>query len=94
MLTNFRRSQADQDPLTLEQARRIWQRSENPLYDVVQILYGTVEHLVELRHRIFFVLGAVVVGAIATRHLRGPDHDVFAGARGRRGLDLPQARRT
>ena len=57
MLTNFRRSQADQDPLTLEQARRIWQRSENPLYDVVQILYGTVEHLVELRHRIFVVLG-------------------------------------
>ncbi|HSO47039.1 MAG TPA: twin-arginine translocase subunit TatC [Rhizobiaceae bacterium] len=64
MLTNFRRSQADQDPLTLEQARRIWERSENPLYDVVQILYGTVEHLVELRRRIFFVLGALIVGAV------------------------------
>src|SRR5512139_790477 len=64
MLTNFRRSQADLDPLTLEQARRIWQRSENPLYDVVQILYGTVEHLVELRKRIFVVLGALVVGAV------------------------------
>jgi sec-independent protein translocase protein TatC len=66
MLTNFRRSQADQDPLTLEQARRVWEHSENPLYDVVQILYGTVEHLVELRKRIFYVLGAVVVGGIAT----------------------------
>ena len=64
MLTNFRRSQADQDPLTLEQARRVWQHSENPLYDVVQILYGTVEHLVELRRRIFVVLGALIVGAV------------------------------
>ncbi|MCU0508037.1 MAG: twin-arginine translocase subunit TatC [Anaerolineae bacterium] len=66
MVTNFRRSQADQDPLTLEQARRVWQHNENPLYDVVQILYGTVEHLVELRYRIFFILGTVVVGAIVT----------------------------
>jgi hypothetical protein len=65
MLTNFRRSQADQDPLTLEQARRIWQHSQSPLYDVVQILYGTVDHLVELRRRIFIVLGALLVGAIA-----------------------------
>lgn len=64
MLTNFRRSQSDLDPLTLEQARRIWERSESPLYDVVQILYGTVEHLVELRRRIFFVLGALIVGAV------------------------------
>jgi sec-independent protein translocase protein TatC len=66
MLTNFRRSQADQDPLTLEQARRVWEHTDNPLYDVVQILYGTVEHLVELRHRIFAVLGVVIVGAIVT----------------------------
>ncbi len=63
-LTNFRRSQSDLDPLSLEQARRIWERTENPLYDVIQILYGTVEHLVELRRRIFFVLGALVVGAV------------------------------
>ncbi len=65
MLTNFRRSQSDLDPLTLDQARRIWVRSQNPLYDVVQILYGTVEHLVELRKRIFVVLGALIVGAVA-----------------------------
>lgn len=65
MLTNFRRSQADVEPLTLEQARRIWERSDSPLYDIVQILYGTVEHLVELRKRIFVVLGALVVGAVA-----------------------------
>lgn len=65
MLTNFRRSQSDLEPLTLDQARRIWERSENPLYDIVQILYGTVEHLVELRKRIFVVLGALTVGAVA-----------------------------
>ena len=56
MITNMRRSQADLEPLTLTQARRAWQTSESPLYDVIQIMYGAVEHLVELRHRIFAVL--------------------------------------
>jgi sec-independent protein translocase protein TatC len=64
MLTNLRRSQNEQPPLTLEQARRSWQASENPLYDLIQILYGAVEHLIELRRRIFTVLGAFLVGAI------------------------------
>lgn len=66
MITNFRRSQADVPPMTIEEARRVWQRQDNALYDVIQIMYGAVEHLVELRHRIFFVLGTVVVGAIVT----------------------------
>ncbi len=65
MLTNFRRSQSDLEPLTLDQARRIWERSGSPIYDVVQILYGTVEHLVELRRRIFYVLGSLILGAVA-----------------------------
>lgn len=64
MLTNFRRSQADQEPLTLDMARRMWQRSQSPLYDLIQILYGTVDHLVELRKRIFVVLGSLLVGGI------------------------------
>ncbi len=64
MLTNFRRSQTDLDPLTMEQAQRIWKASDSPLYDLIQILYGAVDHLVELRKRIFAVLGALVVGAI------------------------------
>ena len=63
MLTNFRLSQRDLPPLTLEQARRAWQASENPLYDLIQILYGAVEHLVELRKRIFIVLGTLIIGA-------------------------------
>ncbi|PKO20729.1 MAG: twin-arginine translocase subunit TatC [Chloroflexi bacterium HGW-Chloroflexi-1] len=64
MLANFRRSQTDVPPLSLEEARRVWKASENPLYDLIQILYGAVEHLVELRRRIFYVLGALLVGAI------------------------------
>jgi sec-independent protein translocase protein TatC len=64
MITNFRRSQAELEPLTIDQARRIWQASESPLYDVIQILYGAVEHLIELRHRIFIVMGTMLVGAI------------------------------
>ncbi len=65
MITNLRRSQADLEPLTLEQARRSWQASDSPLYDLIQILYAAVEHLVELRQRIFIVLGTMLVGAIA-----------------------------
>jgi len=64
MLTNLRRSQADLPPLSIEQARRTWQASESPLYDLIQIMYGAVEHLMELRHRIFIVLIALVVGGV------------------------------
>jgi sec-independent protein translocase protein TatC len=88
MITNFRRSQNEQPPLSLEQARRMWEHSENPLYDLIQILYGSVEHLLELRHRIFAVLVALLVGgiiaAIFTDQLLGilvqPAHNM--------GLDL------
>ncbi len=31
---------------------------------IVKIMYGTVDHLVELRKRIFMVLGALLVGGI------------------------------
>lgn len=65
MITNLRRSQIDLEPLTLEQARRSWQSSDSPLYDLIQILYAAVEHLEELRRRIFVVLGTMLAGAIA-----------------------------
>ncbi|MGQ9490179.1 MAG: twin-arginine translocase subunit TatC [Anaerolineae bacterium] len=65
MITNLRRSQTDLEPLTLEQARRSWQSSDSPLYDLIQILYAAVEHLEELRRRIFVVLGTMLAGAIA-----------------------------
>jgi sec-independent protein translocase protein TatC len=64
VLTNFRRSGSENPPLTLDQARRSWEVSGNPFYDLIQIMYGAVEHLVELRRRIFIVIGALVVGAV------------------------------
>ena len=64
MLTNFRLSQRDLPALTLEQARRSWQTGDSPVYDLLQILYGAVEHLEELRRRIFLVLGSLLVGGI------------------------------
>jgi sec-independent protein translocase protein TatC len=64
VLTNFRRSSSESPPLTLEQARRVWAANANPFYDLIQIMYGAVEHLLELRRRIFIVLGALVVGAV------------------------------
>jgi len=63
-ITNFRRQQNELPILTLEQARRSWELSENPLYDLIQILYGAVEHLVELRHRIFIILGWLMGAAV------------------------------
>jgi sec-independent protein translocase protein TatC len=65
VLTNFRRSGSESPPLTLEQARRVWTATGNPFYDLIQIMYGAVEHLVELRRRIFIVLAALLVGAVA-----------------------------
>ena len=65
MITNIRRSQADLESLTIVQARRLWEAGDSPLYDLIQILYGAVEHLVELRHRLFAVIGTMLVGAIA-----------------------------
>lgn len=64
MITNFRRSQSELEPLSLDAARAMWAANESPLYDLVQIMYGAVEHLVELRHRIFYIMGTMLVGAI------------------------------
>ncbi len=77
MLTNFRRSQQELPLLTLEQARRAWEASENPLYDLVQILYGSVEHLLELRRRIFTVLGVMVVAGVVGGIFIGPIMNVL-----------------
>jgi sec-independent protein translocase protein TatC len=64
MLSNLRRTQSQLPPLTIEQARRSWEAGGNPLYDLIQIMYGAVDHLVELRHRLFVVGGAILVGAV------------------------------
>ncbi len=64
MLSNFRRSQQEVPPLTMEQARRAWEASESPFYDLIQIMYGAVDHLVELRKRIFIVIAAMIIGGV------------------------------
>jgi sec-independent protein translocase protein TatC len=64
LLTNLRLSSAELPPLTLEQARRSWQSSGSIFYSVIQIMYGAEEHLLEIRHRLFIVIGTLVVAAI------------------------------
>jgi sec-independent protein translocase protein TatC len=64
LLTNLRNSNAELPPLTLEQARRSWQSNGSILYGVIQILYGAEEHLLEIRRRIFVVMGTLLVAAI------------------------------
>ncbi len=84
MLGNLRRSQAGVPPLTIEQARRSWQASGNPLYDLIQVMYGAVEHLLELRKRLFIVFGALAIGAVVAaifsndilEFLKAPAEDV------------------
>jgi sec-independent protein translocase protein TatC len=48
----------------MEQARRSWQANGSILYGVIQILYGAEEHLLEIRRRIFVVMGTLLVSAI------------------------------
>jgi len=64
VLTNFRRSGTESPQLTLEQARRVWAATGSPFYDLIQIMYGAVEHLLELRRRIFIVIGVLAAGAV------------------------------
>ena len=64
LLTNLRLSNGELPPLTMEQARRSWQANGSILYGVIQILYGAEEHLLEIRRRIFVVMGTLLVAAI------------------------------
>jgi sec-independent protein translocase protein TatC len=64
LLTNLRLTNAELPPLTLEQARRSWQSNGSILFGVIQILYGAEEHLLEIRRRIFVVMGTLLVAAI------------------------------
>ncbi len=64
LLTNMRLSNAELPPLTLDQARRSWQASGSILYGMIQLLYGAEEHLLEIRRRIFVVMGVLLVSAI------------------------------
>ncbi|MCA1553375.1 MAG: twin-arginine translocase subunit TatC, partial [Chloroflexi bacterium] len=62
--TNFSRSQHGADAITLETARMQWRREQNPLYNGVRLLEAATEHLIELRHRLFIGIGALLLGVI------------------------------
>ena len=74
-LSNFARSQSGETPLTLEQARDQWERSDSLIYSIVRFLRAAEEHLVELRGRIFktlisFAITAVIAGVASNYILR------------------------
>jgi hypothetical protein len=67
----------------------MWEHTESPLYDLVQIMYGAVEHLVELRHRIFVVMATDARRRDCHGLLCGPHPALPPDAGRRRPLHLP-----
>jgi sec-independent protein translocase protein TatC len=69
-LSNLRRSQENLDPWDLQTAREAWHRQGNPIFGIVQFLYGVTEHLIELRHRMIraglALMAATAVGVLFT----------------------------
>ena len=63
-LLNFSKSQSGEDPLTLEEARAHWQKTDSFVYGIVQFLRAAEEHLVELRGRIFKTIIAIAITAV------------------------------
>jgi sec-independent protein translocase protein TatC len=61
-LTNLQRSQRNDPPLTMEEARVLWKSSGSVLYQVVEVLNSVVEHLEEMRARILRIVLALVLG--------------------------------
>ena len=65
---NFSRSQNGGNPITLDDARRMWQRQDNPLYNGIQLLYAATEHLIELRQRLFISFAAFAITPPVAMH--------------------------
>ncbi len=69
-LTNIRRSQDNLDEMDLETAREVWRRQGNPIFGIVQFLFGVTEHLIELRYRLIraglALICATAVGVLFT----------------------------
>jgi len=61
---NLRRSQRQEGPLELEEARRIWKQNNASLFNGIEMLRMVVEHLEELRSRTFHSVMALVVGTV------------------------------
>lgn len=65
-ITNFLRAQNDEPSLTLEEARDRWRAAESPLYSAVLLFRAASEHLLEMRKRIFRILGVMAVFTIGS----------------------------
>jgi sec-independent protein translocase protein TatC len=83
-LTNLANAQRGLPTVTLQQARRIWQARNSPIFSLINLLYAAAEHLEELRRRlmvtaIIFVIGVIVAGVFANQLLnvlRHPAGDI------------------
>jgi sec-independent protein translocase protein TatC len=61
-ITNLQRQQRNEEQLTLEQARLVWQANRSVVHQLVGVLNAVVEHLEEMRGRIVKVLFALTLG--------------------------------
>jgi sec-independent protein translocase protein TatC len=83
-LTNLANAQRGLPTITMEQARRIWQARNSPIFSLINLLYAAAEHLEELRRRlmvtaVIFVVGIILAGVFADRLLdvlRHPAGDI------------------
>jgi sec-independent protein translocase protein TatC len=83
-LTNLANAQRGLPTINLQQARRIWQARNSPIFSLINLLYAAAEHLEELRRRLMitagiFVIGVVVAGIFADQLLalvRRPAGDI------------------
>jgi sec-independent protein translocase protein TatC len=64
-VTNFIRTQNDQPVLDMEEAREDWKSKDSPVFTIVMLLRAASEHLMEMRKRIFSILGAMAVFMVA-----------------------------
>jgi sec-independent protein translocase protein TatC len=63
-LTNLQRSQRNEGPLSLDEARKIWKANGSIINQIVEVLYAVVEHLEELRSRLFKILITMAIGTL------------------------------
>jgi sec-independent protein translocase protein TatC len=63
-ITNLRRQQRSEEPLSMDEARLIWKAERSPIYQLVEVLNAVVEHLEEMRGRIIKIMIAMGMGTV------------------------------
>jgi sec-independent protein translocase protein TatC len=61
-ITNLRRQQRGEEPLSMDDARLAWRAERSPMYQLVDVLNAVVEHLEEMRGRIIKAVIALAIG--------------------------------